>query len=59
MVQHAVQAVEFAEDDVANCREAARFDQEFGQWHFVSFDGLIDEWLKKHSSDSMRLSFDL
>jgi hypothetical protein len=25
-----------------NCREAALFDPEFGQWHFVSLDDLIE-----------------
>jgi hypothetical protein len=41
MVGRAVQGVAFDGDNLANCREAALFDPEFGQWHFVPLDGQI------------------
>ncbi|SAL43013.1 hypothetical protein [Caballeronia telluris] len=36
----ALKSMETAEARLMECREAALFDPEFGQWHFVSLEGL-------------------
>ncbi|MEJ0002804.1 MAG: hypothetical protein WDN30_03235 [Pararobbsia sp.] len=41
-VMRAIGTMPTAQEDVSHCREAALFDPEFGQWHFVSLDGLIE-----------------
>jgi hypothetical protein len=41
MAMRAVGTMETTEGDVSQCQEAALFDPEFGQWHFVPLDGLL------------------
>lgn len=44
MMLRAIDTMEFVHGNLASlagCREAALFDPEFGQWHFVSLDGLV------------------
>ena len=36
----ALKSMETAEVSLAECQEAALFDPEFGQWHFVPLEGL-------------------
>jgi hypothetical protein len=36
----ALKSMETVEASLTECQEAALFDPEFGQWHFVSFEGL-------------------
>jgi hypothetical protein len=40
MLACALESMETVEASVTECQEAALFDPEFGQWHFVPFEGL-------------------